>query len=99
MGLRVRPRPCIYHATDEADEQVADIVDAVARHARMEPDIRHVPITEARAKMGAYADALALNQIVRSPRAKTLGWTPALHSVTGNVARLLEEFRTAREAA
>ena len=89
----------IYHATDEADERVADIVEAVARHARMEPHIRHVPINEARAKMGAYADALALNQLVRSPRAKTLGWTPTLHSVAGNVARLLEEFRTAREAA
>ena len=48
--------------------------------------------------MGPYADALALDQIVRSPRARALGWTPTLHSVAGNVARLLEEFRTAREA-
>jgi nucleoside-diphosphate-sugar epimerase len=89
----------IFHATDEADERVADIVDAVARHAKMQPDVRNVPIEEARAKMGAYADALALNQIVRSARAKALGWTPALHSVSGNVARLLEEFRAKREAA
>jgi hypothetical protein len=58
-----------------------------------------VPIAEARAKMGPYADALALDQIVGSPRAKALGWTPTLHSVAGSVARLLEEFRTAREAA
>ena len=49
--------------------------------------------------MGPYADALALDQIVRSPRARALGWAPTLHSVAGNVARLLEEFRTAREAA
>ncbi len=89
----------IFHATDEADERVADIVDAVARHAKMQPDVRNVPIEEARAKMGAYADALALNQIVRSARAKALGWTPTLHSVSGNVARLLEEFRAKREAA
>lgn len=89
----------IYHANDEADERVGDIVEAVARHAKMQPDVRHVPIEEARAKMGPYADALALNQIVRSPRARALGWTPTLHSVAGNVARLLEEFRTAREAA
>jgi nucleoside-diphosphate-sugar epimerase len=33
----------------------------------------------------------------RAPRA--LGWSPTLHSVAGNVARLLEEFRTAVEAA
>jgi hypothetical protein len=65
----------------------------------MRPDVRHVPIAEARAKMGPYADALALNQIVRSPRARALGWSPTLHSLSGNVARLLEEFRSAREAA
>ena len=65
----------------------------------MQPDVRNVPIQEARAKLGPYADALALNQIVRSARAKALGWTPSLHSVSGNVARLLEEFRAKREAA
>jgi nucleoside-diphosphate-sugar epimerase len=89
----------IFHANDEADERVSDIVDAIARHAKMRPDVRHVPIEEARAKMGPYADALALDQVVRSPRAKALGWAPTLHSVAGNVARLLEEFRTSREAA
>ena len=89
----------IFHANDEGDERVGDIVEAVTQHAKMKPDVRHVPIDEARAKMGAYADALALNQIVRSPRARALGWTPTLRSVAGNVARLLEEFRTAREAA
>ena len=89
----------IFHATDDADERVADIVEAVARHTKMQPDVRNVPLEEARAKMGPYADALALNQIVRSPRARALGWTPTLHSVSGNVARLFEEFRTKREAA
>jgi nucleoside-diphosphate-sugar epimerase len=89
----------IFHANDEADESVVDIVDAIARHAKMRPDVRHVPIEEARAKMGLYADALALDQLVRSPRARALGWAPSLHSVAGNVSRLYEEFRTSREAA
>jgi nucleoside-diphosphate-sugar epimerase len=94
------PDACgIYHANDEADERVSDIVEALARYAKVQPEVRHVPIDEARAKMGPYADALALNQIVRSPRSRELGWTPALHSVAGNVPRLLEEFRTARMAA
>jgi nucleoside-diphosphate-sugar epimerase len=88
----------VFHVNDEADESVGDIVDSIARHVRMRPDVRHVPLTEARAKMGAYADALALDQLVRSPRARALGWAPTLHSVSGNVARLLEEFR-ARQAA
>jgi nucleoside-diphosphate-sugar epimerase len=89
----------VFHATDHADERVADIVDAIARHARTRPDVRHVPLAEARQKMGPYADALALDQVVRSTRARALGWAPSLHSITGNVARLLEEFRAAREAA
>jgi hypothetical protein len=65
----------------------------------MRPDIRHVPLPEARTKMGPYADALALDQRVRSPRARALGWSPTLHSISGNVARLMEEFRARREAA
>jgi len=89
----------VFHANDEADESVVDIVDAIAGHVRMRPDIRHVPLAEARTKIGAYADALALDQRVRSPRARALGWSPTLHSVSGNVARLMEEFRARREAA
>jgi nucleoside-diphosphate-sugar epimerase len=102
LYLRVTSNPeasGVFHANDEADESVGDIVDAIARHARMRPDVRHVPLKEARAKMGPYADALALDQRVRSPRARALGWSPTLHSVAGNVARLLEEFRTRKEAA
>mgnify|MGYP003694740985 FL=1 len=34
----------VFHANDEADESVGDIVDAIARHVRMRPDIRHVPL-------------------------------------------------------
>jgi nucleoside-diphosphate-sugar epimerase len=89
----------VFHANDEADDRVSDIVDAIARHVMMQPDVRHVPIEEARAKMGQYADALALDQVVRSPRARALGWTPSLHSVAGNVAGLIEEFRSGQEAA
>jgi nucleoside-diphosphate-sugar epimerase len=86
----------IYHANDEGDERVNDIVSAISPYLPVQPDVRHVPIDEARAKMGAFADALALDQVVRSPRAKALGWTPALHSVAGNAARLLEEWRASR---
>jgi nucleoside-diphosphate-sugar epimerase len=89
----------VFHATDHADERVDDIVEAIARHARSRPDVRHVPVSEARQKAGPYADVVALDQVVRSPRALALGWTPSLHSITGNMARLLEEFRRAQAAA
>jgi nucleoside-diphosphate-sugar epimerase len=86
----------VYHANDEGDEQVNDIVEAIANHVSQRPDVRHVPLDEARKKMGAYADALALDQKVRSPRARALGWSPSLKNVSGSVARLLEEYRGSR---
>lgn len=86
----------LFHATDEGDECVNDIAEAIANHLSQRPDIRHVPIEEARAKQGPYADALALDQILRSPRARELGWAPTLRSVSGNVARLFEEYRNAK---
>jgi len=86
----------VYHANDEGDERVNDIVGAIKPYLPVKPDVRYVPIEEARTKMGAYADALALDQVVRSPRARALGWTPSLRSVAGNAARLLEEWRASR---
>jgi nucleoside-diphosphate-sugar epimerase len=83
----------IFHANDEGDERVGDIVQVIARHSKTGADIRHIPIDEARAKMGPYADALALDQVVRSTRSRALGWTPSLRSVSGNVPRLFEEWR------
>jgi nucleoside-diphosphate-sugar epimerase len=83
----------VFHATDDSDERVSDIADAVAAHMTVTPDIRRVPIPEAQAKMGPYADALVLDQVVRSVRSRALGWEPASRSVTANVSRLFEEWR------
>jgi len=89
----------VYHANDEGDERVNDIVGAIKPYLPVKPDVRYVPIDEARSKLGVFADAMALDQVVRSPRARALGWTPTLHSVAGNAARLLEEWRASRHAA
>ena len=102
LYVRIATRPeadGIYHANDEGDETVNAIVEGIAGHLTMTPDVRHVPLEEARKKLGAYADALALDQRVRGPRARALGWSPTLHSVGTNVPRLLEEFRRAQERA
>jgi nucleoside-diphosphate-sugar epimerase len=86
----------IFHANDEGDERLNDIVSAIKPHLQLTPDVRHVPLDEARAKMGDYAELLSLDQVVRSPRARALGWAPTLHSVAGNAARLLGEWRASR---
>ena len=89
----------VYHATDESGETVNEMVEAIAAQAPSSPDVRHVPIAEARQKLGALADALALDQRVRSPRARALGWSPSLPSITRSLPRLFEEWRNARRAA
>lgn len=86
----------IFHATDESDEKVSDIVEAIAGQVPQRPDIRNMPMAEARKKLGAYADALALDQKVRSPKARALGWEPTQAGVTNSVARLVEEYRNAQ---
>jgi nucleoside-diphosphate-sugar epimerase len=88
----------VFHATDDGDETVNEVVAALVEHAPTPPSIRHVPLPEARKKMGPYADALALDQIVRSPRARALGWSPTVHSVAGNAARLFEEWKRGKAA-
>jgi len=88
----------IFHATDDGAETVNELVKAICEHAPTEPSIRHVPLAEARKKLGPYADALALDQIVRSPRARALGWAPTLTSVAGNAARLFEEWKSGKAA-
>jgi nucleoside-diphosphate-sugar epimerase len=89
----------VFHANDEGDEQVNDLVAAIANYMPIRPSVRRIPLPEARKKLGAYADALALDQIVRSTRSRSLGWTPTLRSVAGNAARLFDEWRRGREAA
>jgi nucleoside-diphosphate-sugar epimerase len=86
----------VVHGTDEADERVMDIVEAIAAQVPQRPDIRNMPMTEARKKLGTRADALALDQKVRSPKARALGWTPTQTGVVNSVARLVEEFRNAQ---
>ena len=86
----------IFHANDEEDERVSDIVEAIAGQVPQRPDIRYMPIAEARKKLGTYADALALDQKVRSPKARALGWSPSQTGVANSVARLVEEYRNAQ---
>ena len=86
----------VFHANDESDETVRDIVEAIAAQAPARPEVRYMPLAEARKKMGAVADALALDQLVRSPRARELGWSPTLGTVTRNIPRLFEEWRNVR---
>jgi nucleoside-diphosphate-sugar epimerase len=89
----------VYHATDESADTVKEIASAIVAYVSAAPSVRHVPLAEARQKLGPYADALALDQVVVSPRARALGWQPSLPSVTRAVPRLFEEWRSGRANA
>lgn len=45
------------------------------------------PLADARARLGPYADALALDQQVSAERARALGWRPSRPSVLEDLAR------------
>jgi nucleoside-diphosphate-sugar epimerase len=82
----------VFHATDEADERVMTS-ESIARHAVQQD------VDTCRSKRpgqdGTDADDRT-DQIVRSPRARALGWAPTLPRGWER-ARLLEEFRSARK--
>ena len=83
----------VVHATDGSDDTVNDLVEAMSSHVTHKPEVRHMSLADARHRMGALAEALAMDQIVRSPKALAIGWTPSLTSASRNVPRLLEERR------
>ncbi|HET8772709.1 MAG TPA: NAD-dependent epimerase/dehydratase family protein [Thermoanaerobaculia bacterium] len=62
-----------------AEQGARGVFHAVAevRRAReVFPSITGTPLEEARKELGGFADALALDQDVRAPRALALGWSP-----------------------
>ena len=70
----------VFNANDEGDERVNDIVSAIEPYLPAQARCALRADRRSAIKMGAYADALALDQVVRSPRARALGWNaePAL---------------------
>jgi len=83
----------LVHATDGSDDTVNDLVEAMSSHVTHKPEVRRMSLADARHRMGALAEALAMDQIVRSPKALAIGWAPTLTSASRNVPRLLEERR------
>jgi nucleoside-diphosphate-sugar epimerase len=51
-------------------------VTEVQRAREVFPGVIPTPLAEARKELGAFADALALDQNVRAPRSLALGWKP-----------------------
>ncbi|HET7433305.1 MAG TPA: NAD-dependent epimerase/dehydratase family protein [Thermoanaerobaculia bacterium] len=61
----------IFHAVDDEPKRVNELA----------PHATHIALEDARAELGAFADALCLDQVVRAPRSKALGWRPRAFAV------------------
>jgi nucleoside-diphosphate-sugar epimerase len=81
----------LFHATDGTQERVADIARAVAKAAG-KPEPKSWPLDEARAKLGPFADAVSMDQVIASSNSeKRLGWKPRIRGVVRNAALLAAE--------
>jgi nucleoside-diphosphate-sugar epimerase len=65
----------VFHGVDGAAPTVGDAARA-ASAAAGRGEVRSTPVAEARAQMGAAADALVLDQVAVSARAGEVGWRP-----------------------
>ncbi len=72
----------LLHAADDSALRVGEIAEAASDAAAAGGRTSSWPLEEARKSLGAYADALALDQRVSAEKAKTmLGWNPHEKSV------------------
>jgi len=71
-----KPAGALYHATDGSAFRVREIAAAANGRAVS------WPLEDARQTLGAYADALVLDQLVSSEKARSaLGWKPREASI------------------
>ncbi len=84
LALESAPRGSIYNGTTDESVTLGDIGRTIAK--RHGAELTTTPIEEARKAMGPFADALALDQVVRSPKALALGWKPKAISFAADLA-------------
>jgi nucleoside-diphosphate-sugar epimerase len=67
----------VFNITDRSRWSIREMLDAVARAAGYSGEIKFVPVAEAAASMGDFAECLALDQHVDARKAvRLLGWQP-----------------------
>jgi nucleoside-diphosphate-sugar epimerase len=86
-ALEHAPAATVLNASDGPSVKVRALAEAASFGADAGGNTEAWPLDEAREELGAYADALVLDQQISSQRARTLlGWTP-------QAASALEELR------
>lgn len=83
----------IFHCAEPA-ERVEGLAAAASRAAGAGGSTRGVPIEEARKEMGAFADALTMDQVVGCARAREFGWAPQHPPFVESAGEVYEEYKT-----
>ncbi len=87
-ALQKAPAGTLLHAADGPSYRVKEIAEAASLGAGAGGRTESWPLEEARKTLGAYADALVLDQQVSAERAKaTLGWKPDAPSLLQDLRR------------
>jgi nucleoside-diphosphate-sugar epimerase len=82
----------IFHCTEPA-ARVGDLAMAASRAAGAGGATKRRRLEEAREELGAFADALTMNQVMAAPHARALGWEPRHPPfVTGGAASAYREW-------
>ncbi|MFZ5862290.1 MAG: NAD-dependent epimerase/dehydratase family protein [Nitrospirota bacterium] len=88
------PAGHIFHATDGSRLTVRVMAEALSRAAGCRGTVTATPLDEARKGMGAFADALALDQHVSGVLAeRLLGWEPRHRSLVGEAEALWRSYK------
>ncbi len=77
----------VFHCFD-LSVPIGELARAASRVSGTQGSVNHVPVSEARSKLGPIADALCLHMSVTSRRLEELGWAqPPASSVSDRVTR------------
>lgn len=86
----------IYNAVDEHPLEVHHVAELASIAAGSNGAVRSIPLEEARAFLGNFADALTLDQPASASRARDLGWTPNYRSFENTAAAAFAEWNSSR---
>lgn len=82
----------VFHGVDGKPERVEDAARAVSE-ALGKGAVRAVPVEEARKAMGGMADAMAMDQVIATARAREVGWAPRRRSFGEEAVSTVREWR------
>lgn len=82
----------VLHCSEPA-ARVGELAMAASRAAGAGGTTRRIRLDEARKRMGAFADALTMDQVMSSPRALSLGWEPRHPPFVESAESVYREWR------